>query len=295
MYDHIGNGGIALELVYALRLFHEVVWVIKDSYIGNTFLDRTASAFVMPFLFPEHDPVSSGDAGTCTPAVAPMQVDSAGASAAGVTLASASRDPAVVSPDQRSSDTTLSLQPREPTSSMLTIIDEALGNAWPPHAGDHDAPVAPADGAAQSSHTQSSSVKRQRYGGGGLGPQWITHVQHNQLPRHQHLAAATRTASVEYAKANDRSVDDHSHQSAHGHTQAHTVKVPAHTQPNIRMAFGCTVASVNSEHASEEHGGWPCTVTLSNGQKIDCDFVVSATGVVPNTQFMGSEVTIGLT
>ena len=55
----VGNGGIALEIVHALTsvpLQRRLVWVVKDGYMGNTFLDREASAYLLPLLFPTHDP-----------------------------------------------------------------------------------------------------------------------------------------------------------------------------------------------------------------------------------------------
>ncbi|CAM9696883.1 unnamed protein product, partial [Discosporangium mesarthrocarpum] len=48
----VGNGGIALELVHTLNTnrWCKVVWAVRDSYIGNTFFDATASNFIMPSL-----------------------------------------------------------------------------------------------------------------------------------------------------------------------------------------------------------------------------------------------------
>ena len=40
----------------------------------------------------------------------------------------------------------------------------------------------------------------------------------------------------------------------------------------------------------EIESDWPVTVMLSTGEAVDCDFIVSATGVVPNTQIPGLEV-----
>ncbi len=48
----LGNGGIALEFVGAVD-FLEVTWAIKDNYIGNTFLDASASEFLIPRLSPK--------------------------------------------------------------------------------------------------------------------------------------------------------------------------------------------------------------------------------------------------
>ena len=43
----VGNGGIALELVCALQTSGiDVIWITKDHYIGNTFLDASASEFL---------------------------------------------------------------------------------------------------------------------------------------------------------------------------------------------------------------------------------------------------------
>uniref|UniRef100_A0A672M2H4 Pyridine nucleotide-disulfide oxidoreductase domain-containing protein 1 n=1 Tax=Sinocyclocheilus grahami TaxID=75366 RepID=A0A672M2H4_SINGR len=45
----IGNGGIALELVYEVEGC-EVIWAIKDKAIGNTFFDAGAAQFLIPSL-----------------------------------------------------------------------------------------------------------------------------------------------------------------------------------------------------------------------------------------------------
>ena len=47
----VGNGGIALELIHALRdITMNLVWVVREAYIGHAFFDATASAFIMPAL-----------------------------------------------------------------------------------------------------------------------------------------------------------------------------------------------------------------------------------------------------
>ncbi|XP_069484528.1 pyridine nucleotide-disulfide oxidoreductase domain-containing protein 1 isoform X2 [Ambystoma mexicanum] len=45
----VGNGGIALELVYEIEGC-EVIWAIKDKAIGNTFFDPGAAQFLIPQL-----------------------------------------------------------------------------------------------------------------------------------------------------------------------------------------------------------------------------------------------------
>ncbi|XP_039625629.1 pyridine nucleotide-disulfide oxidoreductase domain-containing protein 1 [Polypterus senegalus] len=48
----VGNGGIALELVYEIEGC-EVIWAIKDKDIGNTFFDPGAAQFLLPSLMGE--------------------------------------------------------------------------------------------------------------------------------------------------------------------------------------------------------------------------------------------------
>ncbi|XP_069618874.1 pyridine nucleotide-disulfide oxidoreductase domain-containing protein 1 isoform X1 [Ranitomeya imitator] len=45
----VGNGGIALELVYEMEGC-QVIWAIKDKSIGNTFFDAGAAEFLIPQL-----------------------------------------------------------------------------------------------------------------------------------------------------------------------------------------------------------------------------------------------------
>ncbi|XP_012675937.2 pyridine nucleotide-disulfide oxidoreductase domain-containing protein 1 isoform X2 [Clupea harengus] len=45
----VGNGGIALELVYEVEGC-EVIWAVKDEAIGNTFFDAGAAQFLIPSL-----------------------------------------------------------------------------------------------------------------------------------------------------------------------------------------------------------------------------------------------------
>ena len=47
----------------------------------------------------------------------------------------------------------------------------------------------------------------------------------------------------------------------------------------------CEIASIE-----DTHGDWPLRVHLSSGTCLDCDFVVSATGVIPNTAFVDCSV-----
>ncbi|XP_009299251.1 pyridine nucleotide-disulfide oxidoreductase domain-containing protein 1 isoform X1 [Danio rerio] len=54
----IGNGGIALELVYEVEGC-EVIWAVKDKAIGNTFFDAGAAQFLIPSLEADRREASS--------------------------------------------------------------------------------------------------------------------------------------------------------------------------------------------------------------------------------------------
>lgn len=45
----LGNGGIAMELVHELFAW-EVLWLVREAHIGNSFFDASASEFLMPSL-----------------------------------------------------------------------------------------------------------------------------------------------------------------------------------------------------------------------------------------------------
>ncbi|CAN0548238.1 unnamed protein product, partial [Ectocarpus sp. 12 AP-2014] len=51
----VGNGGLALELVHFLASTQacQVVWAVRNSYIGNTFFDASASAFFLQHVSTE--------------------------------------------------------------------------------------------------------------------------------------------------------------------------------------------------------------------------------------------------
>lgn len=63
-------------------------------------------------------------------------------------------------------------------------------------------------------------------------------------------------------------------------------------QPLLDVQFECELGDVCDARARKDRGidaRWPVSATLTNGVVVDCDFVVSATGVQPNTSVVGSE------
>ena len=43
---------------------------------------------------------------------------------------------------------------------------------------------------------------------------------------------------------------------------------------------------------SPEGADWPITAELSNGRRVEADFVISAVGVTPNTQWLGDTLAL---
>ncbi|XP_039996523.1 pyridine nucleotide-disulfide oxidoreductase domain-containing protein 1 [Xiphias gladius] len=174
----VGNGGIALELVYEVEGC-EVIWVIKDKAIGNTFFDAGAAQFLIPSL--EAD------------------------------------KPETAAPRKRPRYTT-----EEPAAdaSQTFIADRNLRS---PSSG----PIEP---------------------GSALGPDW-----HEEIVL-RGVEQVSRRVSVEY-------------------------------QCNLEKILS-SEELLNSQQQTlrPEYGSWPVYIQLTNGKTFGCDFIVSATGVVPNTE-----------
>lgn len=57
---------------------------------------------------------------------------------------------------------------------------------------------------------------------------------------------------------------------------------------NVRIEYSCEVLSLSDSNAGEKEI-WPVYAKLTNGKVVGCDFVVSATGVIPNSNIEGLE------
>lgn len=63
----VGNGGIAMELVHAIKSC-DVVWVLKDKHIGAAYLDEISSSFLLPHAFkPQKEDQITEDLGYIVP------------------------------------------------------------------------------------------------------------------------------------------------------------------------------------------------------------------------------------
>lgn len=62
-------------------------------------------------------------------------------------------------------------------------------------------------------------------------------------------------------------------------------------QPLLDIQFECELANIRDGEGSTGSDGarWPVSATLTNRFVVDCDFVISATGVKPKTNVLGDD------
>jgi NADPH-dependent 2,4-dienoyl-CoA reductase/sulfur reductase-like enzyme len=203
----LGNGGIALELVNEVTGC-ELVWAVKDAYVGNTFFDHTASGFVLPEL-KKRRPVRIID----------------------------NKDAKADSDGKKEEQ------------------NEQQQQQQPPQADEPAAATKP----VEASPT-----------GGALGPDWTVGLS---------TTASSSTSSSPTAST----------------TEANTNSKPPTTAAGkaLTILFRAELEQLSesppASEAEKENEDWPLWVRLTNGQTWGCDFVVSATGVVPLVGFLGPE------
>lgn len=92
--------------------------------------------------------------------------------------------------------------------------------------------------------------------------------------RLDHTAAAGKSGSVgpDWIKAFERLA-----------TQESKPNTEGSSQPHLDIQFECELGEVRDGDT------WPVSALLTNGVRVDCDFVVSATGVVPTTSILPPE------
>lgn len=238
----VGNGGIALELVYALHTAlsevlkqvnseqaaggendlspPELVWSVHTGYIGNTFLDESSSAFMIPWLFPEKDP----DNLTQQP------------------QASSSSSSSNTRHNTLPADTTSSA-PTTHTAPKQTVTTATNVTATLP-------PAAPSSGSTAT--------------GAALGPNWLNRLHLDTLkPKHKTPFNKLDTSLL----------------------------------PHLTLELSTEVTEVYENHSydpnAQSDDSYPLRVTISNGKVYDCDIIIAATGVTPNTGMLGLEFVRG--
>ena len=239
----VGNGGIALELVCALRhSAAKVVWITKDHFVGNTFLDASASEWlsgISTFI-----------------ACADTQCNSSSCSSSAPSYSANGNDPASAAAETGSGTSSL----QKPQTKRTKIACCPKHARVPPHrlkpeiACSKD-PVH--EKAGGDSGAQNESARQFKASGHAVGPEWT-----------RSLAAghdSSKTASEPHRNV---------------------VWKPGQLVVNV---FTKSSALVNVPNGPSGDSDWPVCLTLSSGEVVGCDFLVSATGVTPNASFLGTE------
>ncbi|GAB5034528.1 pyridine nucleotide-disulfide oxidoreductase domain-containing protein 1 [Nannochloropsis oceanica] len=205
----LGNGGIALELVHEVTGC-ELVWAVKDPYVGNTFFDHTASGFVLPELEKRR----------------PIRIIDNEYTKGGT---DGKNDP--------------KKQQQQQQLQLPLLLQQQSAHVKEP----------PAVESIQASPT-----------GGALGPDWTVG-----------LSTGTGTPAACNPEAN--------------------IKPPqAPSGKLLTILFRAEIEDLYESPPAPSSTGnqdedWVLWVHLTNGQVWGCDFVVSATGVMPSVSFLGPE------
>jgi hypothetical protein len=289
----VGNGGIAMETVHALCAHKygagssdgkditqapiEVTWVMSDPYIGNTFLDATASAFLLGRSLPR-----SGNEGNDMTNVIPSMHMGAwmSGSAGGLLLLRVLRY--VLGSD---------------SLGLLSLFALAVFRGAYAFNGDvsawdvssltnlEDSKCA-REGTATVENCQHEAGKQAQENGdvcatpgSALGPEWSRTLRGEKSGKPistnlclQNLRPEFQCQCVAYKDAGGSWI------------------------PILNKEEHCAQKSEPEISHNQDYGGcnggydadtaWPLQVKLSNGRIYGCDLVISATGVIPNTNFM---------
>jgi hypothetical protein len=274
----IGNGGIALELVHALHRsptlatrhnLQEIVWCVKDAFLGHTFLDRTASAFLLPVLFPDTDPVlRSSPTNNNTDATATSSTTSVSSSS------SSSSSSTTTSPSGASTSTSSVYAPLViATFTSPSMSSSSVGSTL--------------SSSSSSSTSISSSISNGgiAYGGGALGPNWLDGLRDRVTQRRTKVKENRGEKQI---GPNDTGIRTNAKLTLELSTELKSCDI------NTPPSSTTTTKSESTNGDSDDNDDyWPLRVTLTNGGVYDCDFVVSATGVVPNVDFLPSTLKRG--
>jgi len=225
----LGNGGIALEFVHEVTSC-ELVWAVKDAYVGNTFFDHTASGLVLPEL-ESRRPVHIVD---------------------NLAVKNRGGEDRCDDPESYGDERVRKGIPSSNGSQAKCSERQPVGKKRP-------LPVA----LGQARHLPAN---RQGPLGGSLGPHWTADL-------------STSLSSSTAEKKADSSV-----------TNPKPLTILFHAE--LEELYETPENPPTSSETSGEHE-WPLYVRLTTGHTWGCDFLVSATGVVPSVDFLGPEFARG--
>jgi len=115
-------------------------------------------------------------------------------------------------------------------------------------------------------------------------------AKHARVPQHRPQSVSNQTPVVHGAPPLPRSSAASGHavgpewtRDLRSHMSVSSPEVP---HRNVVWKPGVVVTDVLTNDDGQQ---WDIAVKLSNGETVECDFLISATGVVPNAPFLGSE------
>lgn len=197
-----------------------VSWLVSHPHLGSSFLDHMASAFVMPRLFPEKDPVQM------------MRRE----------------------------------EERKLTEEQLFTEEEKIvGIKHGQHASTKFvAAKGSASSAAVSSGSSAAASSSASSVGPALGPQWLNQL-HLDTNVPKHVLERSNNAAKLSSSSSSSSIE-------------------------LNLELNCEVTELQQLPLASPDA-YPLALVLSNGHRIECDLVVSATGVQPNTEWCPAELT----
>jgi NADPH-dependent 2,4-dienoyl-CoA reductase/sulfur reductase-like enzyme len=317
----LGNGGIALGLAPELAARGvELVWAVRDAYLGNTFFDASASEFLLadparPLRIrrvgEEEEDESPLQSSSAAPMAAAAVLDDSAVSASEFSHADAS---ASASSSSSAAGATTSSHPLAGPFGLAPLPPREGGRRKRGRPEGHVPAAAPApptadmDGDAVFMSTASAapspappSTTSSRYGS-SLGPAWVQTLRQwlgdpSPLPvvpsppdliPHPPIAGGSGEALLE-TKAELAAIRGRGAAGAVGvlaDGRWHTVAELQGETTTRGSEEAMEEAEADAEADADVGSPFPLQVRLSNGRTYDCDFIVSATGVVPVTDML---------
>ena len=209
----VGNGAIAMEMVEALRGTPiDITWVVKDSYVGNTFFDQSASAFFQSKIFENR---------------------------------------------RRSDCHEYAIPPSNANHLQWQILS-------------HDDVKNKADDKQmlvdEDELNSTINIENNVLFGHSLGPSWLNVLNQN---------------------IKDNKVDKNDNNFTDDDKNNAGMENSISSLPKLNVVYNATIAKY-ADTSMDDTNEWNLHICLGNGSIYCCDYLISATGVLPNTHFIRS-------
>jgi len=297
----VGNGGVALELIDSIN-WCEVVWAIKQSYVGNTFFDADAARFFLPHLFDDdrtRPPLQSKDDQSQSKGDQ-SQLQDDRTQSKGDQQSQSKDDQSQLKGDRSLSKSDRSLSKSDQSQQLQDEQSQQLEDEQSHSKGDQSreqplyAPPQEVEQPLKPKHDQSQSPKGQTPSEDQSKPSLRPKELHSTDDR---LGAEIGQQTQAFASAIGPGWSEGLRKTVAGQCEGMTHAFKK-KRDMLKIEFCCEVDHIWDRAMDEcipvqaecnDGVDWSCYVRLTNGHVYGCDFVVSATGVIPNTDFLGKE------